>query len=110
MEKIPGMEKARLALCRLGSVPQGGRGSGILGDIVREYYVEIRNARIMRHSWRRIAGDITSNTGIRMTGAGLSRVFRVYDVDQCRKAGIEPLPGPDAPLRPRKRRKKEAMK
>ena len=47
---IPGIEKARLALCKRNAAPAGGRqGTGLLAQVVRDLYVEIREARERKH-------------------------------------------------------------
>ena len=106
------LEQARLALRQAKlNKPTFNQGSSLLYHLAKEYYVEIRELREppVVTPWRIITDIIVKHTGFRMSSAGLSRAFAKVEIEECKKHGWEPLPGPRAHLKKRDRRKKHGQ-
>ena len=89
---IAGMCTARAKLTSMAKVPQPNKSSGIARKIVTELYCEIRDARIAGYSWQKIADAITSTMNIKLTGSGISYVFRTLDHQYEQETGVAALP------------------
>lgn len=89
---VPGLRSARVKLTTMAKEPQPNKSSGITRKIITELYCEIRDARIAGYSWQKIADAIIQATNIKLTGGGISQLFRALDLKYERETGVEALP------------------
>lgn len=89
---IKGVESARSGLMSMAANPTGRPRSGMCPAIVRELYVEIREARIAGRQWKDIVQVIKRECGVEFTTSAVVRNFRIVDKEWEQRTGVPALP------------------
>ena len=89
---LPALEKVRAAIRTMAANPPGRSALGIPMALVRELYAEIREAKLVGHTWPAIRDAIQKNCGIRIAVSTINRNFGLIDEEWSKKTGVPPLP------------------
>jgi hypothetical protein len=93
MAELDGAPACRVALAKLAkSEPVGNRPAGCARFLAKEFYTEIRAARIAGHGWKHIASEMGKALGRKVNPQTLNTNFAVVDREYERSTGVEALP------------------
>jgi len=95
MAELEGAPACRVALAKLAKSEPVGKPAGCARFLAREFYTDLRAARLAGHPWRRIAEEMSCALKKRILWQTLAFNFCVVDREYERETGVEALPTRD---------------
>ena len=96
MAELEGAPACRVALAKLAkSEPVGQKPAGCARFLAKEFYTELRAARIAGHTWKSIASEMGKALGRKVNPQTLNANFVAVDREHERATGVEALPTRD---------------
>ncbi len=101
MAEIEGALSCKAALAKLAKTPPHQRARGMYAMLAKEFYAEIREAKLAGHSWTKIAEEMSKPLKRELNKSSLINEFRRVDRWYEQETGV-----PAIEERKRGRRKK----
>lgn len=89
---VQGLGKVRMTLTRLSKEPSIRGNDSIKREVIKEFYPEIRAARLAGHAWGKIRIAIIQDLKMKLSEGKLIVMFSDIDKEYEEKTGVKALP------------------